>query len=167
MPLAQPAVFVEDFFPKKKWRTLALSGFMLPDPWTGAEGVEEVEEDVYRVKTRVATGGMIRDVTLTLRFMEGLQKSRLIFSPLLDRFYAGADWESRAVKISDSGRIRNELMTLISEALVHHGERELSIDWDRIDPAVLAPDKQSLIREVLAWYKQHHPIWFRWLRLDG
>ncbi|MEN8151878.1 MAG: hypothetical protein ABFS86_18835, partial [Planctomycetota bacterium] len=118
--------------------------------------------DTYRVTTRVATRGMVRDVTLSLRFMEGVEQSRPIFSPLLDRFAAGMDWRERAVKISDSGRIRNELMTLISEALDHYGERGLSVDFDRIDEAVLSREKQQVIREVLAWYKAHHPTWFGW-----
>ena len=33
------------------------------------------------------------------------------------------------------------------------------------DDAAIAPDKQALIREVLTWYKRHHPIWFEWLEI--
>jgi len=166
MPLDRTAVTVDDFFPKKLWRSLSVAGCMLPDPYTGAAGVTEVGPDTYRVTTRVATRGMIRDVTLTLRFMEGVEQSRLIFSPLLDRFYAGADWRERAVKISDSGRVRNELMTLVSGALDYRGERGIRVDFDRIEEAVISKDKQRLIREVLGWYKQNHPTWFKWLELD-
>jgi hypothetical protein len=69
------------------------------------------------------------------------------------------------VKVSDSGRIRNELQTLASEALEYFGENGIRVHFDRVDDAVLAPDKKALIREVLAWYKEHHPIWFGWLEL--
>ena len=34
---------------------------------------------------------------------------------------------------------------------------------EAIDDAVLPPDKKALIQEVLAWYKNQHPVWFRWL----
>ena len=27
-------------------------------------------------------------------------------------------------------------------------------------------DKKRLIQDVLRWYKDNHPIWFRWLNLD-
>ncbi len=57
------------------------------------------------------------DVTVSLRLMEPMDEMQMVFSPLLDRFYAGQDYRSRAVKISDSGRIRNELQTLCSEAI--------------------------------------------------
>jgi hypothetical protein len=30
---------------------------------------------------------------------------------------------------------------------------------------VLPRDKQAKIREVLAWYKANHPVWFDWLDL--
>ncbi len=35
--------------------------------------------------------------------------------------------------------------------------------FESIDDAVLAQDKRELIREVLRWYKQTHPMWFQWL----
>ena len=105
------------------------------------------------------------EVTLTFRLMESLAESRLVFSPLLDRFYAGSQYSSRPVKISDSGRIRNELQTLVSEALEYTGNGGVRVNFDRIDDAVLSPDKKALIREVLEWYKANHPIWFRWLEL--
>ncbi len=165
MPLERPAVTVDDFFPNKRWRVLALMGYMLPDPYSGGPGVEEAGEGVYRVTTRAATRSGILDVVLTLRLMEPLEQSRLVFSPLLQRFIAGADYRNRAVKISDSGRIRNELQTLVSEALEHHGENGITVHFDRIDDAVLPPEHQRLIREVLEWYKANHPIWFRWLTI--
>jgi len=84
---------------------------------------------------------------------------------LLDRFYTGESYRSRAVKASDSGRLRNEMQTLCSEALEHLSEDRIRVHFDQIDDAVLPPDKKMLIREVLSWYKAHHPTWFRWLEI--
>ena len=78
--------------------------------------------------------------------MESFDQTRLVFSPLLDRFYRGQDWKTRPVKVSDSGRIRNELQTLASEALEYFGDNGIRIHFDRIDDAVLSPDKKQLIR---------------------
>ena len=91
----------------------------------------------------------------------------LVFSPLLDRFFAGEDYHSRAVKVSDSGRIRNELLTLCSDALEHNGTDRIRVYFDRIDDAVLPPEKKAFITEVLRWYKEHHPVWFGWLEIAG
>ncbi len=165
MPLDRRTVTVDDFFPKKRWRVLALAGHMLPDPYTGAPGVEDLGDDRYRTTTRVASREGILEVQLTLRLQEPLTQSRLVFSPLLDRFYAGEDFRDRAVKISDSGRIRNELQTLCSGALEYLAGDRLRVHFERVDDAVLPPAKKRLIAEALAWYKRHHPIWFRWLEL--
>ncbi len=165
LPLHRRTVTVDDFFPEKRWRVLAIGSYMLPDPYTGADGVEQVAPGVYRVVTHASTRKGILEVSLTLRLMESFEESRLVFSPLLDRFYRGTDFRTRAVKISDSGRIRNELQTLASEALEHFGEDGIRIHFDQIDDAVLPPDKKELIREVLEWYKQTHPIWFQWLEI--
>jgi hypothetical protein len=166
MPLKRRSIVVDDFFPEKEWRVLALAGYMLPDPYTGAPGVERLAEDVWQVTSRGATRKGIMEVTFTLRLMEPLDEMRMVFSPLLDRFYAGQDYRTRAVKISDSGRIRNELQTLALEAIEFSSDGRLRLHFDRIDDAVLSPDKKRLIQEVLAWYKENHPIWFRWLDLD-
>jgi len=90
---------------------------------------------------------------------------RMVFSPLLDRFYAGQDYRTRAVKVSDSGRIRNELQTLCSEAIEYLEDDRLRVNFDSIGDAVMPADKKALIQEVLHWYKKNHPIWFRWLNL--
>jgi hypothetical protein len=163
IPLAAHDLTVDDFFPRKSWRVLALAGFMLPDPYGGGAGVEEVGEGVYRVTVRAATRDRLGEVDLTLRLSEGPAASRLIFSPLLDRFYAGYDHRRRPVKISDSGRIRNELETLCSVGLEHCGDGRLRLHFDRISDGVLPAAKKAKIREVLAWYKTHHPVWFSWL----
>jgi len=156
----------DDFLPRKRWDVLALAGYMLPDPYLGEPGVEQVTEDTYRVTVRMLTPRGIKRVTLTLRFMDSLEESRLICNPLLIRFFRGEDFRNRPVKISDSGRIRNELQTLCSEALEHFGENGICVHFDRIADDVITPDDQKLLREILVWYKENHPLWFRWLELD-
>ena len=165
MPVGSRTMTVDDLFPNKEWHVLALAGSMLPDPYSGTPGVEQVEPGVYRVSSRAATREGIVRVTLTLRLTEPLDEMRYVFLPLLDRFYAGQDYRTRAVKISDSGRIRNELETLASEALEYLAGDRIRVYLDRVDDEVLPPDKKSLILEVLRWYKANHPIWFRWLEI--
>jgi hypothetical protein len=166
MPLHRRAFTVDELFPRKDWRVLALAGYMLPDPYTGAPGVESLTEGSYRVTTRAATRLGMLEVTLALRLMEPFEQMRMVFSPLLDRFYAGQDFRTRAVKISDSGRIRNELQTLASEAIEYLPDDRMRVHFDQVDDAVLPPDKKELIQQVLRWYKANHQIWFRWLELD-
>jgi hypothetical protein len=165
MPVDRRTITADDFFPLKEWRVLALDGYMLPDPYSGADGVEQVAEDRYRVTTRAATKLGVIDVTLELQLMEPFEQMRMVFSPLLDRFYSGQDYRDRAVKISDSGRIRNELQTLCSEAIEYLPNDRLLVRFDLIDDSVLPRDKRELIREVLDWYKANHPIWFTWLEI--
>lgn len=165
MPVGKRTVTVDDFLPEKEWRVLALAGYMLPDPYTGSPGVEEMETGVYRVTSRAATRCGMLEVKLTLRLMEAMDEMKLVFSPLLDRFYAGTDYRTRPVKVSDSGRIRNELQTLASESLEYLPDDRIRVHFDRIDDAVMAPDKKALIRDVLNWYKTNHPAWFRWVEI--
>jgi hypothetical protein len=165
LPMKRRSFKADDFFPNREWRVLALASYMLPDPYTGAPGVERVDHDKFRVTTHAATRLGILEATLTLRLMEPPEEMRMVFSPLLDRFYAGQDHEERAVKISDSGRIRNELQTLCSEALEYLPDDRIRVHFDRIDEAVLPADKKELIRKVLEWYRSNHPFWFRWLEI--
>ena len=165
IPVARPDVRIDDFFPRKTWRVLAVSGFMLPDPYSGAAGVEEVGDRTYRVVARAATRQNLHLVRLTLRLRETVEQSRLVFSPLLDRFYAGQDYRTRPVRVSDSGRLRNELQTLCSEALEHVGADGLRVRFERIGDGVMSADKKAFVRRVLEWYKENHPTWFRWLEL--
>jgi hypothetical protein len=167
MPVGLRTSTADDFFPNKEWRVLSLNSAMLPDPYTGMSGVEQVSDGVFKVTTRAATRAGMVDVTLTLRLMEPMDEMQMVFSPLLDRFYAGQDYRARAVKISDSGRIRNELQTLCSEAIEYLPNDRMIVNFDQIDNAVLPPDKKALIKEVLAWYQQKHPTWFHWLELSG
>jgi hypothetical protein len=124
--------------------------------------VTQVTPDTYRVTTRLATRKASSLITFTLRLMEPFETTRQIFSPLLVRFLSGVDHTRRPVKISDSGRIRNELQTMVPQALEHDGER-IRVHFERINEMVMPREKQAVIREVLAWYKVHHPVWFDWL----
>jgi hypothetical protein len=164
MPRSRRVVRADDFFPEKGWRVMAASGYIGDDPYTGAPGVTRLKDDTWQVTTQLATRRASLRATFTFRFLESLEQTRLVFSPLLERFMAGEDYRQRAVKISDSGRIRNELETLCSQALEYTDSR-IVIHFDRIDDEVMLPEKQKGIRQILDWYKAHHPVWFRWLEI--
>ncbi|MEW6281355.1 MAG: hypothetical protein AB1758_22290, partial [Candidatus Eremiobacterota bacterium] len=165
LPLGRATLRADDFFPEKQWEVLAIAGYMGPDPYTGLPGVEKVREDTYRVTVRLTSQRTDKRVTFTLRLMETLEQSRLVFSPLLNRFLGGVDCQARAVKISDSGRIRNELQTLCAEALEFPGGDRLRVFFDRIPAAVISTERQVRLLEVLRWYRRRHPLWFSWLEL--
>jgi hypothetical protein len=164
MPLGKRVLRPDDFLPEKNWRVLASVGYMGDDPYTGAPGVTQVADGVYRVTTRLATRKASSQVTFTLRLMESMANTRHVFSPLLVRFLSGIDHTTRPVKISDSGRIRNELQTMFSQALEHDGDR-IRVHLDRVDENVVPKEKQSAIRQILEWYKANHPVWFEWLEV--
>jgi hypothetical protein len=164
MPLGKPVLQADDFLPEKDWHVLASVGYICDDPYTGAPGVTRVGENIYRVTTRLATRKASSRITFTLRLMESFEETRQVFSPLLVRFLSGVDHTTRPVKVSDSGRIRNELQTMIPQALEHDGDR-IRVRFELINERVLSPDKQARIRSVLEWYKSHHPVWFDWLEL--
>jgi hypothetical protein len=164
MPLGTHVLQADDFLPEKDWHVLACVGYMCDDPYTGAPGVTRVADNVYRVTTRLATRKASSLITFTLRLMESFETTRQVFSPLLVRFLSGVDHTTRPVKISDSGRIRNELQTMIPQALEHDGER-IRVHFDRINEMVLPRETQAAIRQVLEWYKRHHPVWFHWLEV--
>lgn len=164
MPLGKPVLQADDFLPEKDWHVLASVGYICDDPYTGTPGVTRVAENIYRVTTRLATRKASSRVTFTLRLMESFEETRQVFSPLLVRFLSGVDHTTRPVKVSDSGRIRNELQTMIPQALEHDGDR-IRVRFERINDRVLSADKQAKIRGVLEWYKAHHPVWFEWLEL--
>jgi hypothetical protein len=155
----------DDFFPEKQWEVLAVSGYMQPDPYSGAAGVEEVRPGVYRVTVRLASTRGDKRIVFTLRLGETMDQSRLVFSPLLNRFLGGEPYETRPVKISDSGRIRNELQTLCAEALEFVNSNDMRLHLDRIPPEVIPLEKQKTLLEVLRWYKKRHPLWFSWMEL--
>jgi hypothetical protein len=166
LPQPERVIRADDFFPEKKWNVAALTGYMCDDPYSGIEGVSAESEDTYKVASRISTPKGDKLVSFSLRLMEEPHKEKLVFNPLLSRFIYGEDFRTRPVKISDSGRIRNELQTLCSEALEHGKGRSMKLHFDRISPDVISKEDQKVVREVLEWYKRHHPIWFSWLEVD-
>ncbi|MCP5046593.1 MAG: hypothetical protein GY940_05450 [bacterium] len=165
VPVNRPSIEADDFFPEKVWDVLAVSGYMRPDPYSCAPGVEEVSEGIYKVTVRLAGHKGDKQITFTLRLMHHVEESRLVFNPLLIRFMDGEDYLNRPVRISDSGRIRNELQTLCSEALEFIGEDRIKVWFDRIQPEMITPGKQVILKDILEWYKSHHPLWFSWLEI--
>jgi hypothetical protein len=164
VPTGRRALRCDDFLPEKNWRVLAATGYMGSDPYTGTPGVTQLREGTYRVATQLATRGAHLRIDFDFRFLESFEQSRLVFSPLLERFFGGEDYTIRAVKVSDSGRIRNELQTLCSQALEYDEDR-IVVHFDRIDEQVIPAQRQRSMREVLAWYKRNHPVWFTWLEI--
>ncbi|MBM3461566.1 MAG: hypothetical protein FJX76_05650 [Armatimonadetes bacterium] len=163
--LRKPTLTVDDFLPEKRWEVLAVIGYMCDDPYTGAPGVQNLGNDRWRVTVRLVSERGDKNINFTLRLMETHEQGRLVFTPLLNRFLSGEDYQNRAVKISDSGRIRNELQTLCAEALEFPGEEHIRIHFDRIEPTVIALDKQAALLEILRWYSTRHPLWFSWLEI--
>nr|MBC8485076.1 hypothetical protein [Bacteroidota bacterium] len=102
---------------------------------------------------------------LTFRLLKTFEESKLVFNPLLNRFMAGEDFRHRPIKISDSGRIRNELQTLCSEALEYFDSYKIRMHFNMIPEDVISKKKQIILRKILEWYKENHPIWFKWLEL--
>ncbi len=164
VPTGRPVLRPDDFVPEKNWRVLASAGYICDDPYTGTPGVTRVDDGVYRVTTRLAARHASSRITFTFRLMEPLDRACHVFSPLLVRFMSGVDHTTRPVKISDSGRIRNELQTMFSQALEHDGD-VIRIHFNRLDEKVVPPDKQATILKVLEWYRANHPVWFDWLEI--
>jgi hypothetical protein len=165
IPVGCATMTANGFFSAKKWEVMAVSGFILPDPYSGSPGVEKTGDDTYEVTVRTATRSGDRRTTLEIRLLEDTQRSRLVFNPLLNRFMHGEDYRRRPVKISDSGRIRNELQTLCSQALEPLGARGIRVHFERISEDVISGARQADLLEILQWYKANHPIWFSWLEL--
>ncbi len=67
------------------------------------------------------------------------------------------------MEVSDSGRIRNELQTVVSRALEHLGDGAVRVRFDPIEGVVLPAGRRARVRDALLWYKRDHPVWFRWL----
>jgi hypothetical protein len=164
VPLDRRVLRADDLLPEKGWRVLACTGHMCDDPYTGARGVVRLDDDRYRVTTRLSTRQASSTVTFTFRLTDGLEQARQVFSPLLVRFLDGTDVHQRGVKISDSGRIRNELQTMFSQAIEYEGDR-MRVRFDRVDEGVMPRKNVEALQRVLAWYKAEHPVWFSWLEL--
>jgi hypothetical protein len=164
IPLDKRTISAGDLIAEKKWQVLAGAGYMLPDPYTGAPGVTQIADDIFEVTVRLTTADGDKRITFALRLEEPVEESKLVFSPLLNRFLKGEDYRHRAVKISDSGRIRNELQTLCSDALSYYGPK-VELTFDRISRATISRENQQVLRQILTWYKENHPTWFDWLEL--
>jgi hypothetical protein len=164
VPAGERVVRADDFFPEKNWRVLAALGYIGDDPYTGLRGVTRTGEDTWAVTTRLSSRHATVVVRFVFRFLEPFEQQRLVFSPLLERFIAGEDYRRRAVKVSDSGRIRNELQTLCSQAL-EYTDGKIRVHFDRINDDVIRPEHRRIIRDVAQWYKENHPVWFSWLEL--
>ena len=164
LPLGRRILRADDFFPEKSWQVLSATGYMCADPYTGVPGVTQIADDTFEVTARLTTRRATAKIKCTFRLMEDMEESRLIFNPLLVRFTLGEDYKSRPVTISDSGRIRNELQTMMSQALEYRGD-VIRVHFDRIDEDVIPTKTLASYREILKWYKQNHAYWFRWLEL--
>jgi hypothetical protein len=140
---------------------------MGPDPYTSLPGVEDLGEGRYRVTVRLTSKTVDKRVHLTLRMMKPQAERHLVFQPLLQRFLQGEDYTQRAVKISDSGRIRNELQTLCSDALEFPEQNRIRLVFDKIPSAVFSLEQTARLLELLRWYKERHPVWFSWLELKS
>ena len=165
IPLQKTSIEADDFFPEKVWDVLAVTGYMNPDPYSGAPGVEKLADDCYRVRVRLSSRRGEKFITMTLKLQEPLNLSRFIFNPLLIRFMSGEDYKNRPVRISDSGRIRNELQTLCSEALEFRKDGVICVHFARILPEVISHENQKKLLKIMNWYKENHPIWFSWLEI--
>lgn len=164
VPLDKRTITTEDLVAEKTYRTLAASGYMLPDPYSGSPGVEKLSDAVYEVTVRLTSDNADKKIKFVLKLLKPLNESKLVFSPLLNRFLKGEDFKNRAVKISDSGRIRNELQTLCMDALEYFGTKVV-LKFDKISKAMISEQDQVLLKQILEWYKQNYPVWFEWLEL--
>ncbi len=164
IPLKKRTITADDLISEKNWRALATTGYMLPDPYSGSPGVVKLTDDTYEVTVRISSEIGDKKITFKLRLLESLEESKLIFSPLLNRFLKGENFKNRAVKISDSGRIRNELQTLCTDALEYSGDWVM-LNFSKIPVATISPEDQKLLKDILTWYKKNYPVWFEWLLL--
>ena len=164
IPLKKRTLSADDLIAEKKWRAIATSGYILPDPYSGHPGVSRISENTYSVTVRMSSETADKKITFALRLLETHDESKLVFSPLLNRFLKGEDFKTRAVKISDSGRIRNELQTLCTDALEYFGNK-VFLEFDKIPKATISEEEQKMLKDILLWYKTNYPIWFEWLEL--
>ncbi|MCM2286072.1 MAG: hypothetical protein NDI81_14900 [Desulfobacula sp.] len=164
IPLKKRTLSADDLIAEKKWRAIATSGYILPDPYSGHPGVSQISENTFSVTVRMSSETADKKITFALRLLENLNESKLVFSPLLNRFLKGEDFKTRAVKISDSGRIRNELQTLCTDALEYFGNK-VFLEFDKIPKATISEEEQKMLKDILLWYKANYPIWFEWLEL--
>ncbi len=156
IPAGQRTFTVDDFFPNKRWRCLALSAPMLTDPYTNLPGIQPVEgePDTYRVTVRLGE----RVIVLTIALELPDEESKTVFYPLLDRLYEDPSLlHRRPLKSSDIGRILNELRTWSWNSVIRLPDASIRIDLSNVDEAVIPTDKKALILQVLDHYRRRHP----------
>ncbi|MEJ2118428.1 MAG: hypothetical protein P8Y36_11280, partial [Alphaproteobacteria bacterium] len=115
-------------------------------------GIETIDADTFRVITRIVSSNGDTPVAVTLRLTRSQAESHQAYTPLLMRFLDGEDFENRTVRSFDSGRIRNELQTLCSDALEFH-ENTIRVHYDRIQSSVISPEKQRELRAATVLIK--------------
>ena len=120
-------ITADDFFPEKRWDVMALVRLHAATiPTRGRPACEEL--DAGHLPGRRCGWPRPRGdkhVTFTLRLMEERRECAGWSSTRCSTASSTArTTSSRPVKISDSGRIRNELQTLCSEALEYLGEQQ-------------------------------------------
>ena len=145
----------DDFLPEKNWRRARVRPATCATTRTPARaGVDAASPtSVYRVTTRLATREASSPHHVHVPAAWSRSSRRATSSARCSSASCRA-WTTRRapVKISDSGRIRNELQTMFSQALEHDGDR-IRVHFDRIDEKVMPKESQRAIRDVLEWYK--------------
>lgn len=102
---------------------------MQPDPYSGTKGVKQISEDAWEVTVRVTSEFGDKAITFALRLEEPLQHSKLVFSPLLNQFFKGEDFRTRAVKISP-GTISAVEQEMLKQILAWYKENyPICFDW--------------------------------------
>ena len=91
MPFSKRTVTADDFFPRKEWDGLALTGYMLPDPYSGVEGVREMLFDVIERRP-----GWSERIRVALETKEGERGG--ITREEAERMKAAVDVASRKAK---------------------------------------------------------------------
>ena len=94
IPLKPRTINAGDLIAAKKWQTLAVSGYMLPDPYSGAQGVKQISEDTWEVTVRVTSEFGDKAITFALRLLEPLQQSKLIFSTVAQPVFQGRGFQN-------------------------------------------------------------------------
>jgi len=118
VPLGKPVLRADDLLPDKDWSVLASIGYMCDDPYTGASGVTQVSDRVYRVTTRLATRKASSMVTFTLRRRSSTRsRSALVSARATGVFTDGHQrfWDTARRQVGD----RDGTRALIGVLLLH------------------------------------------------
>ena len=63
IPLQKRTLSADDLISEKKWQALATSGYILPDPYSGSPGVNQIADDTYAVTVRMTTDKADKKIT--------------------------------------------------------------------------------------------------------